>query len=150
MDSGDAECRHSVCYASYGYMGDLLRQSEGLRWAGWAHGLTVGLKRKDFHGIHAAIARHAVATHHECQMMSFTWNFESRRWLGPLRYTLAGVIVFLKGRSYSAHISCVPAPQLGSASCNAQYLLRDQLVPSHSNLEALLDFRVLIRDLLHG
>jgi ceramide kinase len=65
VDSGDGESRHSVCYAAYGYMGDLMRQSERLRW------------------------------------------------LGPLRYTLAGAIVFLQGRSYSAHISCVPAPHLG-------------------------------------
>lgn len=67
VDSGDAQCRYSVCYASYGYMGDLMRQSERLRW------------------------------------------------LGPLRYTLAGAIVYLQGKTYSAHISCVPAPQPGVA-----------------------------------
>ena len=70
-------------------------------------------------------ACHAVATHHDIQMVPFADSFGGCRWLGPLRYTLAGVIVFLKGRSYSAHISCVPAPQLGSASPDAQKLLWD-------------------------
>jgi hypothetical protein len=32
VDTGEGQCHHSVCYASYGYMGDLLRQSERLRW----------------------------------------------------------------------------------------------------------------------
>ena len=34
VDSADGRIRHSVCYAAYGYMGDLMRQSERLRWLG--------------------------------------------------------------------------------------------------------------------
>lgn len=60
VDSGDGCTRHSVCYAAYGYMGDLMRRSERLRW------------------------------------------------LGPLRYTLAGAVTFLQGRSYSARIFYSP------------------------------------------
>lgn len=33
--TGDATVRHSVCYATYGYMGDLLRASETMRWSRW-------------------------------------------------------------------------------------------------------------------
>lgn len=67
VDSGDGRTQHSVCYAAYGYMGDLLRCSERLRW------------------------------------------------LGPVRYALAGAITFLRGRSYTARISFVPAPPPGYA-----------------------------------
>ena len=33
VDTGDGTHRFSVCYATYGYMGDLLRTSETLRWS---------------------------------------------------------------------------------------------------------------------
>ena len=33
VDTGDGGRRCSVCYATYGYMGDLLRASEALRWS---------------------------------------------------------------------------------------------------------------------
>lgn len=33
VDTGDGASRCSVCYATYGYMGDLLRTSEGMRWS---------------------------------------------------------------------------------------------------------------------
>ena len=61
VDSADGRTRHSVCYAAYGYMGDLMRRSERIRW------------------------------------------------VGPLRYALAGAVTFLRGRSYAVHISYVPA-----------------------------------------
>ncbi|EIE23262.1 hypothetical protein COCSUDRAFT_66245 [Coccomyxa subellipsoidea C-169] len=35
VDTGDGTHRFSVCYATYGYMGDLLRTSETLRWSKW-------------------------------------------------------------------------------------------------------------------
>ena len=34
--TGDGNVRHSVCYATYGYMGDLLKASETMRWSRWA------------------------------------------------------------------------------------------------------------------
>ena len=34
VDSGDGNSQFSVCYAAYGYMGDLMRRSEGMRWLG--------------------------------------------------------------------------------------------------------------------
>ena len=33
VDMGDGGSRCSVCYATYGYMGDLLRASKALRWS---------------------------------------------------------------------------------------------------------------------
>ena len=33
--TGDGAVRHSVCYATYGYMGDLLKASETMRWSRW-------------------------------------------------------------------------------------------------------------------
>ncbi|BDA50250.1 Ceramide kinase [Coccomyxa sp. Obi] len=35
VDTADGSYRFSVCYATYGYMGDLLRTSESLRWSKW-------------------------------------------------------------------------------------------------------------------
>ncbi len=37
VDTADGSHRFSVCYATYGYMGDLLRTSETLRWSKWVH-----------------------------------------------------------------------------------------------------------------
>jgi ceramide kinase len=34
VESSEGEVRYSVCVAAYGYMGDLMRQSESLRWMG--------------------------------------------------------------------------------------------------------------------
>ncbi len=65
VDSGDGQTRHSVCYAAYGYMGDLMRRSEGLRW------------------------------------------------LGPVRYSLAGAVTFLQARSYVTRIFYLPAAEPG-------------------------------------
>jgi ceramide kinase len=39
-DMGDGGSRCSVCYATYGYMGDLLRASEALRWSRCAASLS--------------------------------------------------------------------------------------------------------------
>ena len=34
VDTEDGHYRYSVCVASYGYMGDLMKQSERMRWVG--------------------------------------------------------------------------------------------------------------------
>ena len=34
VDTEDGQHRFSVCVAAYGYMGDLMKHSEGMRWMG--------------------------------------------------------------------------------------------------------------------
>ena len=62
VDTEDMQHRFAVCVASYGYMGDLMKDSEKLRW------------------------------------------------MGPARYNIQGAITLLRGRSYAARVSWLPAP----------------------------------------
>ena len=67
VDSAGGEQKAAVCYAAYGYLGDVMHRSEAMRA------------------------------------------------LGPARYSLAGAVTLLRGRSYNVKISYIPAPDLGSA-----------------------------------
>lgn len=63
--------RYAVCMASYGFMGDLMRKSEGMRW------------------------------------------------MGPMRYDVAGAVTFLSAPSYNARISFKQAAPLPLTHANS-------------------------------
>ena len=155
VDTKDGHHRFAMCTACYGYMGDLMHTSEGLRWlgpsrynlAGLAHPLLnaacclAGYMETSLSALPVTDTQHfllvRVHTLHAATIMSLGCV------KGRLRYRLYRSLDAGKGRGYHARVSYLPAAKSALSQRQVSILNLDQVsgaVPLHCCLARPLCF----------